>query len=429
MSSRISLALTLLLVDGAARAATVPGPQCLSKGPCKVPDSVDMLGGSAAATPVLAVNFGLMLPAASSSGYEYVCEEIFGGRIGDRARVGADGRMFVPALDGLYYSDDACTWTRASGVFDGASVWDISFDPSTKGKIWAVGGTPRSLAVSTDNGASFTKKRDFDAGLYFIRVEVAAANPKIIYLTGYRNMFPLILGVSTDGGENFTIDLNASDGVATASQVVDLLGAAPDDANTLYYAVTNPNGDEVWKSTSQGHTPVKILTLGEAGQQYGFSFGQNPATLYVGSQVPLESLGKPPAFLYFSHDAGKTWDRHPTGDKGPRFRCLHWTAGKLYACGGDQSNQDSFLLGASTDEGLTWKPVVTFNQLRGVRQCVADKCSLTTNWLCGTYGVCGAPPPAKGGCAVGGRAASASSGVLALALGALALRRRRRLRA
>jgi hypothetical protein len=437
MSRRICLSLFVLLSGGAAKAATVPGPQCLSAGPCRVPDSLDMLGGSAPATPVLAVNFGLMLPAAKGGGgYEYVCEEIFGGKIGDRARVGATGRMFVPALDGLYYSDDACTWTRASGAFAGLTVWDISFDPSSPGKIWAVGGSPRALALSTDNGATFIKKLDFDAAIYFIRVVVAPSNPKIVYLTGFRNMFPLIMAVSTDGGETFTMDLEASTGMAMPGQVVELLGVAPDDANTLYFVVTNPDGDEVWKSTSQGHNPVKVLTLGEAGQQYGFSFGENPATLYVGSQVLLESVGKPPAYLYFSHDAGKTWDRHPTGAMGPRFRCLHWVAGKLYACGGDQSNQDSFLLGSSIDEGLTWQPAVTFSQLKGVRSCVADKCAVTTTWLCDTYGVCGGvvrpdggtvtPPATSKGCAVGGRGGAASLGGAILGLTALALRRRRR---
>jgi hypothetical protein len=299
MPRRISLALVFaaLLLDGAARAAAPGIQQCLSKGPCMVPDSIDMLGGSQPATPILAVNFGLMIPTATPGNYEYVCEEIFGGRIGERARVSASGRMYIPALDGLYHSDDACTWTRATGGFDGQSVWDISFDPTTPGKIWAVGGRPASVAVSLDNGNSFTIKKTFDSNYYVIRVVVSPSDPRIVYLTGYKSMIPLVLWVSTDGGETFAVDETAATGAALPGQVIDLLGVAPDDANTVYYSVTNPKGDEVWKSTSQGHTPVKVLTLDGAGQRYGFSFGQNAATLYVGSRDPLEEVGRAPAAL------------------------------------------------------------------------------------------------------------------------------------
>jgi hypothetical protein len=191
---------------------------------------------------------------------------------------------------------------------------------------------------------------------------------------------------------------------------------------------------------------VKILTLADEGQQFGFTFGARPTDLYVGSRDPLETLGKPPATLYVSHDAGRTWTTSPSTEKGPRFRCLRWGEGKLYACAGDQSNGDSFLLGSSTDDGKNWTKVMGLSDLQGARICVADRCVATASWLCESYGICDgfvrelppAPPDAappqgpivspggggKKGCALGGPVApGAGTTLLLLALFAGARRR------
>jgi photosystem II stability/assembly factor-like uncharacterized protein len=450
------LAASVAVIDP-VRAEAAPGGvvQCKTSGsvngPCKLPDSVDVLlkgsAGSAGGAQDLAVasNFGLLLPGGNGK-YQFICEEVFGGRIGDRSKVAPDGRIYVPALDGLYSSSDGCGWTQAKGPLMGQSVWDVAFDPMTSGRLWVVGGDQRQLGLSTDGGATVTTKYTFADGLRFIRVMVAPSDPRTIYLTGYKTKIPLVLAVSSDGGDTWAIDDNASTGVADANQVMDILGVAPDDPKTVYFVATNQNGDEVWKSTTSGHAPVKILTLPDEGQQYGFTFGARATDLYVGSRDPLETQGKPPATLFVSHDGGKTWTQSPSSEMGPRFRCLRWADGKLYACAGDQSNGDSFLLGASTDDGKSWTKVMGLSDLQGARKCVADRCVATASWLCESYGICDGfvrelpPPPAdaappqgpmvspgggKKGCALGGPAApGAGSTLLLLALIAGARRRR-----
>jgi hypothetical protein len=434
------LAASLLAGAGRSQAAPLPGPACKANGPCRLPDSVDiLLKGGTVKDLVLASNFGLLLPSTEGHGYQFVCEEVFGGRIGDRSKVGPDGKSYVPALDGLYSSADGCAWKRADGALSGMSVYDVAFDPSVPGKLWAVGGDPRVLGVSTDGGQSLTAKLTFPEPLRYIRVVLAPSDPRIIYLAGYKTKVPLVLAVSTDGGDTFTTDENASAGMADANQVVDLLGISPSDPKTVYFVATNENGDEIWKSTAMGKAPVKILTLDAQGQQFGFTFGADAATIFVGSRDPLETVGKPPAWLYVSHNAGETWDKHPSMDNGPRFRCLRWGEGKLYACAGDQNNGDTFLVGSSTDEGKTWTPVVTLADLQGARSCVADKCVATASWLCETYGICGGlnrdgkPPkadagvpiaPKKKGCTFGG--AGRPGGAVALLLAGLAAVRLRR---
>jgi hypothetical protein len=337
----------------------------------------------------------------------------------------------------------------------GKSVFDVAIDPSTPGKVWAVGGDPRVLALSTDGGATMTAVQAFPSTLTFVRIALAPSNPRIMYLAGYRANVALVLAVSEDGGATFTIDDNASAGVAGVKEVVDLVGIAPDDPRTVYLSVTNESGDQIWKSTSGGYAPVQVLTLGAQGRQWGFTFGADPSTIFVGSIDPLETAGTPPAYVYVSHDAGTTWVSHPSPATGPRYRCLHYRDGKLYACAGDTNAGDTFLAGVSTDEGRTWAPVLTMADLKGARSCVADRCLATASWLCESYGICGGldregPPPrldgggaggsggvvgvggggGKQGCAfAGGRSGGAGLLVLLAALAGVRLRRRKSPRA
>lgn len=440
-----SVAASLFAGSGRSEAAPAPGLQCNANGPCRFPDSLDLVQDRAPNDLILASNFGLVLPATDGNGFQFVCEEVLGGRISDRTRVGPDGRAYVPGLDGLYVSSpDGCTWTRAAGILLGRSVFDVAIDPSTPGKLWAVGGDPRVLALSTDGGATMTAVQAFPSTLTFIRIALAPSNPRIMYLAGYGANVALVLAVSEDGGANFTIDENASAGVAGAREVVDLVGIAPDDPKTVYLSVTNVGGDQIWKSTAGGRAPVKILTLGEQGRQLGFTFGADASTIFVGGFDLLETVGKPPAYVYVSHDAGTTWDRHPSLATGPRYRCLHYRDGKLHACAGDTNIGDTFLVGESTDEGRTWTPLMTIADLKGVRSCVADRCATTTSWLCESYGICGGlnregPPPrldaaggvvgvggGRHGCTFAGAARPGGGGLFVLLAGLAGARSRRR---
>jgi MYXO-CTERM domain-containing protein len=387
---RLAAFLAVSLVAGPARAQTgrLPGPACKANGPCMLPDTKDLLAAKGSSLTI-ASNFGLLYPSNDGRGYQFICEEAIGGRISDTVQAAADGRVFVPANDGLYSSTDSCSWTRSGGDLGGKSVWDVAFDPSDPKRMWVVDGDPRELALSTDGGATFTTKQTFDVTQRFIRVLIAPSDPRVIYLAGYKVRNPLVLAVSTDGGQTFAIDETAAQGIADPVQVVALLGIAPNDPKTAYFVITNQMGDQIWKSTDGGKTLVNVLSMPDELQQYGFTFGADANTLYVGSRDPLETVGKPPAWLFVSHDGARTWEKRPSTDKGPRYRCVRYEDGKLYACGGDKINGDSFLLGTSADDGRTWTPVMTLTDLQGARSCVFDRCIATASWLCDGWGVCG----------------------------------------
>jgi hypothetical protein len=433
------VALTACVLFGAFSApAAQADVYCRSSGQCRQPDSLTVLLRPGATEAILDANFGLVYQSPQG-GWRYTCDDIFGGRIPYRTQIARDGRVFVPAMDGLWIGGDGCGWTRSTGALANYAVYDVSFDLATPARVWIVGSDPRTVALSTDGGMTFTAKQSFPERLLFIRVAVAPSDPKFVYLAGFNGTkAPLVMALSTDGGETWTVDENAWMGVATSNQIVDFLGVSPDDPQTVYVMVTSGKGDEIWKSTDKGHGLVKVLTLADEEEwpRGGFAFGANGQTLYVAGYDPLNTGTKPPGSLYVSHDAGKTWERRPAPGSGPRYRCIGYRDGQLYACGGDQLVGDQFFLGVSPDEGKSWRPLVRLADVKGPNECVAGKCSGTVDFLlpfrAGPDG--GAPPdaaaplpkPAKSGCAFAAGAPDGEVALLVLMLSIFVVRRRGR---
>lgn len=411
-------------------------------GPCRQPDTIDVLLRPGSSELLVAANFGLLYPGgavAPMGSWDFVCEENFGGKLAENMQFHPDGRVFVPSLEGLYYSSDGCTWMRAGGALTN-TVWDIAVDPSDPSRVWALAGDVRSVYLSADGGRTFEAKHQFIDMHRFIRLQIAPSDPQVIYASGYRSRVPLILAVTTDGGATWTVNDDASKGIAGPGQTVDVERVAPNDPSTIYVSVLNAAGDEIWKIGGHGATPVKLLALPDGAEARAFTFGATPNDIYVAAKDPLEMVGKTPAFLFTSRDGGATWMPRPMGENGPRFRCLRWREGKLYACAGDTVAMDEFLLGVSSDEGATWTPVVTMRDLKGVSACVAAPCATTAAWLCESYGVCKnvvqpdggsrpdagpipdasvGPPSKKGGCTFGGARREVANPAAAIAVFAL----------
>ena len=440
------VALTACVLFGALPAPSARAEYfCSSNHQCRQPDTMAVLLRPGSTDVILDANFGMVYPSPEG-GWQFTCDDIFGGRIPYRTQIARDGRVFVPAMDGLSIGSQGCGWVKAAGALADQAVYDVSFDPTDPQRVWIIGGDPRTVALSTDGGKNFTAKMAFPPQVLFIRVAVAPTDPKIVYVSGFNGTkAPLVMGVSTDGGNTWTLDENASVGVAMSSQIVDFLGVAPDDAHTVYVMVTSGTGDQIWKSTNQGKGLVKVLTLADEEEwpRAGFAFGDNGQTLFVAGYDPLNTGMQPPASLYVSHDAGQTWERRAGTALGPRYRCIGYRAGTLYACGGDQLVGDQFFLGSSADEGRTWSPIVHLNDVRGPNPCLTGKCTGTVDFLLPFRGGSDAgvpdaaaprplpePPvanPPKSGCSFTA-SAPATPGPLALAALALALRlvRRRR---
>jgi MYXO-CTERM domain-containing protein len=401
-----------LAAGGRVACSTLPDPSGRSfpgsnRGPCSSPDAVDYFTAGSSGRGMVVTNFGILVPGAGSTSWQIVCDDNFGFAPPPRVRLHPDGRVFAASYEGLYQTSDGCAWSRAT-VDNGVMVtsarifFDVAFDPQTPGQIFGLGEVPRELWRSTDGGRTFTLLRTFDQTLAFHRLVVAPSDGKRLYLFGLGRMGSTPYARSDDGGQTFEFgDLTAAL-VPRPLNAFELVAVAPDDPSVLYFSVINPtDGDEIWRSTDGGTTVEKFLQL-ETGEAFsGFTFGATPRTVYVAGTDPFPlSSEEPPAHLYVTRDGGESWsDPVPSGPGGPRYRCLSWSAEKLYACGAGEQGGDPFLIGSSTDEGKTWVPAVRLQEFAGAKSCVQAQCLRTEEWLCENYCYC-APglQPSTGSC-------------------------------
>jgi hypothetical protein len=426
-----------------------PARAACARGPCATPDPVTYLPG----TPdVVVTNFGLLYPAPAASAWELVCDDMFGVPPATHVRRAPDGRLYAAGQYGLYLSSDGCSWTTGGGELAGKIVFDVAFDPKVAGRVWVLAEITRALFRSDDGGATFRRVFSFPANLTLERLVVAPSDGQRLYVLGRGRDVITPVFVSTDGGGSFTDFDLAARATVPPRAVLDFVSFAPDDPAVIYFTVLDAAGDQLWKTSNGGQTVAPVLTLSQNDAFGGLAFGDSSRQLYVGGSDLFADTGQPAGRLYVSQDGGATWQPPlPSGPKGPRYRCLASSGGKLYACGAGETVGDEFMVGVSSDRGHTWTPITRLADVAGARSCVKARCLPTETWLCQTYGQCapgldaGTPAPADAGadapacvgtacvesqgcgCQLGGRdARTAGSAATLLALLATAAVRRRR---
>jgi len=382
---------------------------------------------------VLATNFGLILSEDDGATWSWVCEP----DPNDNAifyQLGASpgDRLYATLLGaGLVYSDDgACTWTPAGGALATARATDVFPDPSDPGRVLAIGSergdarTPQSLFVSSDGGVTFGPalySAPVDGGL--LGVESARSRPATIYLSMYTTpgVHPVLVR-SDDGGASFsTMDL----GPVLGDNGFRIIAVDPEDPQRLYLRVTEDLGEKLAVTRDGGATFSE--PVGTDDVLTAFARLASGTVLVAGS-----STAGPVGFR--STDGGVTFQ--PWSNV-PHLRALAERDGKLYAAA--DNFRDGFAVGVSTDEGLTFRPILTYDKVVGIKPCAKSRCQASCDNLAGLTlwppSVCqaeGTPmvvtPPGHGcDCGVTGRAAPSLPGVaLALLVGVgLAVSRRR----
>ncbi len=114
----------------------------------------------------------------------------------------------------------------------------------------------------------------------------------------------------------------------------------------------------------------------------------------IGGRAVLRQAGQPDAHLYRSRDGGLGFDEViPSGDTGPRYRCLAAQGDRLFACAGEDG--DAFMTGYSDDGGRSWTALAQLTDIVGSSPCAAGRCLTTAIWLCEVYGsaCAGVAPP------------------------------------
>lgn len=398
-----------LLMVGQAPAAPLTCAN-VRNGACMVADTFS-LEFDGAGQPLAVMNFGLFSSVGNGQ-YQTVCEEAFGGRTPERMAV-ANGRVVVPGLEGIYVSADAslCTWVRAVGLPAATYVQQAVVDPLVPSRVWALvgAGDTRGLYISEDQGATFSLRHAFARGEIWWRLFVLPTVPRKIYVAGPGLVGPAALSISLDDGQTFVARDPIVD-LADPLRTPTLLDVSTDAPHRLFFARDTAGGtDELWLSDDDGVSVKRVVTLPTGHFLGGFAFGATQQTVYAGSRAPLFTGGATDAALLVSQDGGRTWAAPLFSPKdGPRFRCLKYREGTLYACAGGIDGADAAYIMQSAD-GITWAPTLTMAQVQAPSPCVRPLCLETAAWLCTTYGVC-APPANDAGTNDAGTGSSSSGG-------------------
>ncbi len=377
---------------------------------------------------VLRVTFGLLVTHDAGKTWDWVCESAAGyGRNQNEdpaVALLAKGNLALATVEGLLGSPDTgCSWTS----FDERIFIDDATSPDDPSVAVALtnsykstddAGVPSydSVVMRTQNaGGSWAPSGvALDPTLVLDTIDLARGDPQRIYVSGKTFGAPTqaFLLVSTDGGQSYTprtIPLAAGE-------------------HGAYIAAVDPNVEDC----------VYVRTLGD------------------GDAGPTSSVSR----LLVTDDAGKTWNERWSGGKmlgfalspdgsrvwlgGPSdglqsastsdfaftkradfaVQCLTASATTLYACSNEASA--GFVLGASTDGGDTFTPMLTLAGIHGPIACSdgtpgaqcakewpaqAASLGITIDAGASQDGGTVPPPPSDSGCgcSVGDRRTSALS--------------------
>jgi hypothetical protein len=198
---------------------------------------------------------------------------------------------------------------------------------------------------------------------------------------------------SVDNGETWT-EVSPEVDNEYATMALRLVDPRSPGAVFVHAETVAGQGHELWRFDAESGAAAKLLTL-EDGELFGGMALSDDVLWVAGRHRGGGSL--------YRADRGEL-EFQRVVDSGPAFECLEAHDGILYACVNDFTYASAFILGSSQDEGETWAPLMTVEDLGQVASC-GEECSATVDWLTASYGV----PPADAG---GGGSSGADSGSL-----------------
>jgi hypothetical protein len=380
----------------------------------------------------LATNFGVISSEDAGKTWSWSCEQPLSS-LANLYQMGAPplDRIFALSSNGLIFSDDGtCGWTQSRPTPDTALLTDFFPDPSDPNHVLAIilpntaDLEAEGIYVSTDGGANFGDvlfKAPLDGGM--TGIEIARSDPHIAYAAMYERpgVHPRIVK-SSDGGTTWGTPIDVEPSLGQNS--FRIIAIDPTNPQKLYLRVQEALLESLAISDDGGMTFKKPVTF---PIMMG-AFARLASGTILSAGFKYDDKGAMTAIGYRSTDGGATftaWDNIPS------FRALAERDGVLY--GSADNFKDGFALGTSTDEGLTWKPLMNFSQVSSIKSCVqmacAASCASQVKQKLWSSAVCS---PSKGGCSVsrpwdksrtGGVAFVATAVYL---LGVRARRRRRR---
>lgn len=347
----------------------------------------------------LATTFGLILSDDGGATWVWTCESLAATSMANVYVVGpppADRFYAQSPVAGFAFSDDeSCGWQSAGGALAGLVVSDFFPDASDAMHVLAAAApagvtgsaTGASVYVSTDGGATFGPTPIFTApaGVAIVGIEIARSNPQVIYLTTYASSGtadggtggdPMLVR-SSNGGQSWTpTDLAAPLGPS----VVRILAVDPVNPDLVYLRAIGATSETLGVTRDGGASFATPLTVANGAISAFARLASG--TVLVGALVNLPGGGGGTMGAgYRSSDGAMTfqpWTLSPQPHLVGLAERVVGGQSTLYLSG--KNYTDGWALAASTDEGMTVTPVMSYDDVSGIKPCVQQSCFDNCNY-------------------------------------------------
>ena len=317
----------------------------------------------------LVTNFGLVASSDGGRSWLWSCEQT-ANNLGFLYQYGPPprSRLYALANEKLIRSDDkACGWQTATGMIDGKGLTDFFPDPGNPDRVLAVGFDyttfDYSIYASSDGGVTFATAI-YDSGVRneIDGVEIARSDPHTIYATTslLATGAPTLAHSNDDGAHWQSLDLLATLGAGTAR----IIAVDPTDAQRVLLLFKGTSQQKLALTRDGGKT-VTVVTDPGAGTFFTSYARTAAGTILIGGV----NLSTDPV-LYRSHDGGGTFTLATQTQ--PHVRGLAARGNDVYAAADNFG--DGYALGVSSDEGASWRAVMSYDQINAIAACLKSAC-------------------------------------------------------
>lgn len=324
--------------------------------------------------------FGVVISNDTGKDWDWVCEGAVGYESSENPTLGvtANDTVLASTFEGLAVTTDhGCTWAiGASGITDRAV--DLAVEASDAHSAFVltsayVGQDDAGLEYNTrvwvthDDGATFAQVGEsLEPSLIPQTVDVAPSDASRVYVSGTRQIDGVPNGVllrSTNGGVTFSeLDFPlVADDAGLVDRAPYVAAVDPTNPDRVYVRVDNIDGTRVLVS-DDGLVTTRQVWQAE-GQLLGFVLSADGTKVYAGGPNDGLYVASSTALSF----TNKTWPG--------QVECLAFKEGELLACSNEVSG---FAVGASTDDGATWTPLLHLGCVRGPLACGATSSVTTT---------------------------------------------------
>lgn len=338
----------------------------------RYPAAGQLVASSSASLLALETTFGLIV-SRDGVDWDWVCESVVGyGGEQDPSVAIRGQQIFVGFRGGLAESRSAgCDWATADLRASSVDVIDIAKPVGDEviavaslqiGLTDAGGADLRTMLLRKVGDGSFTPHgAPFDKALAIETVDVAPSDPERVYLSGLRSGPSGAEGVflsSNDGGLSF-----AQHTITLAVGETPFIAAIdPNDARRVYVRTAGAASNRLFVTDDGGESFRLVFTA--AGPLLGFALSADGSMVFVGG--PSDGLHRASAHeLVFT----RVSDAY--------VKCLATVGSTLYAC---SEMHKGYILGASDDQGETFRPALRFDTIRGALACGKTALACTKQW-------------------------------------------------